>query len=118
MHQWLSFGGSDRAGDVFAKREFSFTLANDIYIRFLSYNSLDDWKADMVKKVPHKIDMGAVYTKEPNQKAYMLRCILKGPAGSSVVQPASGTVMKTCVLIVVPGTFPYLSATHFVQSFL
>jgi len=33
MHQWLSYGGSDRAGDAFSKREFSFTLANDIYIR-------------------------------------------------------------------------------------
>lgn len=33
MHQWLSYGGSDKAGDAFSKREFSFTLANDIYIR-------------------------------------------------------------------------------------
>lgn len=34
MHQWLSYGGSDKAGDAFSKREFSFTLNNDIYIRF------------------------------------------------------------------------------------
>jgi hypothetical protein len=33
MHQWLSYGGSDRAVDAFSKREFSFTLANDVYIR-------------------------------------------------------------------------------------
>ena len=33
MHQWLSYGGSDRAADAFSKREFSFTLANDVYIR-------------------------------------------------------------------------------------
>jgi len=33
MHQWLSYGGSDKSGDAFSKREFSFTLANDIYIR-------------------------------------------------------------------------------------
>jgi DNA primase small subunit len=71
MHQWLSYGGSDKPGDVFSKREFSFTLKNDIYCRFLSYSGLDDWKADMIKKVPHKIDMGAVYTKEPNQKNYI-----------------------------------------------
>ena len=33
MHQWLSYNGSEKAGDAFSKREFSFTLANDIYIR-------------------------------------------------------------------------------------
>ena len=33
MHQWLSYGGSDKAGDSFSKREFSFTLKDDIYIR-------------------------------------------------------------------------------------
>ena len=36
MHQWLSYGGSDKAGDSFSKREFSFTLKDDIYIRSAS----------------------------------------------------------------------------------
>ena len=103
MHQWLSFGGSDRAGDVFAKREFSFTLANDIYIRFLSYNSLDDWKADMVKKVPHKIDMGAVYTKEPNQKAYISKDSFKEVAREFILDidltdyQEDGTISTNCI---------------------
>ena len=31
----------------------------------------------MIKKVPHKIDMGAVYTKEPSQKAYISKDTFK-----------------------------------------
>jgi hypothetical protein len=27
---------------------------------FLSYNTPEEWKAEMMKKIPHKIDMGAV----------------------------------------------------------
>ncbi|KAJ1475771.1 hypothetical protein T484DRAFT_1633476, partial [Baffinella frigidus] len=67
MHSWLSCGR--KGEDAFAKREFSYTLANDIYIRFLSYNTVEELKADMMKKIPHKIDMGAVYSSEPKSKA-------------------------------------------------
>jgi hypothetical protein len=37
MYQWLSYGNSDKdstVSEAFSRREFSFTLANDIYIRF------------------------------------------------------------------------------------
>eukprot|EP00802_Teleaulax_amphioxeia_P012496 Tamp_12539.p1 GENE.Tamp_12539~~Tamp_12539.p1 ORF type:complete len:428 (-),score=116.25 Tamp_12539:503-1786(-) len=103
MHQWLSYGGSDRAGDAFSKREFSFTLANDIYIRFLSYASADDWKADMIKKVPHKIDMGAVYTKEPNQKAYISKDAFKEVSREFILDidltdyQEDGTIKSNCI---------------------
>lgn len=34
MYRWLAYGGQGpTAGDNFSRREFSFTLANDIYIR-------------------------------------------------------------------------------------
>jgi hypothetical protein len=45
----------------FAKREFSFTLENDIYVRYQSYVSEKDFKNDVLNKKPHKIDIGAVY---------------------------------------------------------
>jgi hypothetical protein len=35
MYRWLAYGGQGATpGDNFSRREFSFTLANDIYIRF------------------------------------------------------------------------------------
>lgn len=39
MYQWLSYGNSGKDSSVseaFCRREFSFTLKDDIYIRFLS----------------------------------------------------------------------------------
>jgi hypothetical protein len=181
MYRWLAYGGQGAtSGDNFSRREFSFTLANDIYIRFerasllpserpgpgkltgaltqiqqqqqqqllahptrpcqghalkapssprryLSYSDADEWKAgacaylrrippytipcatpqcnlcsparrnaawcdsadgqqgsasfvsvpdahlpaDMVSKLPHKMDLGAVYTAQPKQKNFL-----------------------------------------------
>lgn len=45
----------------FQKREFSFTLANDVYVRFLSFSDQEELENDIKKKIPHKIDIGAVY---------------------------------------------------------
>ena len=49
-------------------REFSFTLKEDIYIRFKSYGSLSDFRDDIRKKCPYKIDIGACYNVEPCKK--------------------------------------------------
>ena len=39
----------------FSYREFSFTLAGDIYVRFKSFNTLAEFKQDLVKSRPIKI---------------------------------------------------------------
>ena len=54
---WLGSGGMERL----RLREFSFTLKNDIYIRYLSFANKDELKAALVSKVPYKIDIGAVF---------------------------------------------------------
>ena len=48
-----------------------------MYTRFAFFADAGRTRADMIKKVPHKIDMGAVYTKEPSQKAYISKDTFK-----------------------------------------
>ena len=46
-------------------REFSFTLKDDIYIRYKSYKNMNALKEDIKKRCPYKIDIGALYNIEP-----------------------------------------------------
>ncbi len=34
----------------------------EVYLRFCSYASKQDWKADILKRCPDKLDIGAVYS--------------------------------------------------------
>jgi len=64
MWKWLSYANTS-APDFGSRREFSFTLDGDIYIRYLSFLDAKAWQAECMKKLPHKMDMGAVYTAPP-----------------------------------------------------
>merc|ERR1711871_30176 len=61
MWKWMSYG-NDSLG---SKREFSFTLEDDIYIRYLSFNEASAWQAECLKRLPHKMDMGAIFSAPP-----------------------------------------------------
>lgn len=63
--KWLGFGPSEEQRQKFQRREFSFTLQDDIYLRYQSYDDLNKFKEDLVKKLPIKIDIGGVYTQIP-----------------------------------------------------
>lgn len=106
MYQWLSYGNSGKDSSVseaFCRREFSFTLKDDIYIRYLSYPSAEAWKQDMVKKIPHKIDMGAVYTAEPKQKTFLSKEAFKEVSREFVLDidltdyQEDGTIKSDCI---------------------
>jgi DNA primase small subunit len=47
-----------------SRREFSFTLEHDIYLRYLSFHDVAEMEAVIKKQCPHKIDIGAVYNVE------------------------------------------------------
>lgn len=60
--KWLS---RNNYNNYLINREFSFLLPNDHVIRYLSYKSKEDFKNDLLKKSPKRIDIGAIYNKEP-----------------------------------------------------
>lgn len=50
---------------ILQNREFSFTLADEVYLRYLSYENLSEFETDLYAKSPFKIDIGAVMTIRP-----------------------------------------------------
>ena len=47
--------------EFFHHREFSFTLKDDIYLRYLTFSDYIDFEKELLKRVPYKIDIGGVY---------------------------------------------------------
>ena len=48
--------------DYFLRREFTFTMADDVYIRYLCFRDQLAFEKAVNSKQPHKIDIGPVYT--------------------------------------------------------
>ncbi|ETN63546.1 DNA primase [Anopheles darlingi] len=72
--RWMSYGRTEPS--VFTKREFSFTLQDDVYIRFQSFENQLELEREIYAKAPFKIDIGAVYNIRP-----------KDHRGSTTMQP-------------------------------
>jgi DNA primase small subunit len=51
----------------FERREFSFTLAGDIYVRYQSFGDSLEMERAIVSRCPEKIDIGAVYNIRPKE---------------------------------------------------
>ncbi len=66
--------------DFLFRREFSFTLPGDIYVRYQSFKSADEFKAALENSLPDKIDIGAVFTIAP--KHYKEYNVI-GPSGTT-----------------------------------
>lgn len=66
LFNWLSYGtqaGSESdSNDFFSRREWSFTIEDDIYIRYQSFKDKNELIAAIQKRQPHKIDIGAIFT--------------------------------------------------------
>jgi DNA primase small subunit len=65
LYRWLSYCSTKSRSN---NREFSFTLPNDIYVRYLSFGSHESFKARLIKECPAKVDIGAVYNINPEDR--------------------------------------------------
>lgn len=63
-HKWLRYDDDK----LFINREFSFTLKDDVYLRYQSFKDEEDMKKEVVQKCPFKIDIGAVYSCRPSDQ--------------------------------------------------
>ncbi|CAH2086593.1 unnamed protein product [Euphydryas editha] len=61
--RWLSCGNNPQP---LSNRELSFTLADDVYLRYLSINNQKEFFTLLQKKCPHKLDIGGVYNTKPS----------------------------------------------------
>ncbi|XP_033113545.1 DNA primase small subunit-like [Anneissia japonica] len=62
-YRWLSYGCIPKT--YFPHREFSFTLKDDIYVRYQSFSNQQEMEKEIQRCCPYKIDIGAVYTHRP-----------------------------------------------------
>ncbi|ALC43880.1 DNApol-alpha50 [Drosophila busckii] len=63
FYRWLSYGNVDK--QIFFNREISYTLHDDIYIRYQSYDTQAEFEKDICVRNPFKIDIGPVMSSRP-----------------------------------------------------
>lgn len=63
--KWISYGLVPKS--YIAHREFSFTLKDDIYVRYQSFADQQEFEKELQKSCPYKIDIGAVFTHKPRE---------------------------------------------------
>ena len=61
---FLSLGDKD----TFSHREFSFTLEDDVYVRYQSFDSQQALEEGVRKSRPYKIDIGAIFSVKPSMR--------------------------------------------------
>ncbi|KAG0350720.1 hypothetical protein BGZ54_003667 [Gamsiella multidivaricata] len=66
--QWLNYDISPTPSKSFMNREFSFYLTDNTFMRHQSFKNLDEFKQELIRLCPTRIDLGAVYNIRPKDK--------------------------------------------------
>lgn len=61
----------------FTHREFAFTLLNDVYIRYNSFSTWQEWKREVVRLNPARFEIGPVYTAKPKDRKTVQKSVFK-----------------------------------------
>jgi hypothetical protein len=68
--------------DFFSRREWNFTMENDVFVRYLCFRDADELAKAIQQKQPHKIDVGAVFSAKVRACACQSAGLLTGwPSG-------------------------------------
>jgi hypothetical protein len=59
---WMPTDSPIVPAKLFTHREFAFTLPGDIYIRYNSFNTADDFKKEIVRLTPARFEIGPQYS--------------------------------------------------------
>jgi DNA primase catalytic subunit len=61
---------------LFTHREFSFTLQGDVYLRYNSFNSTEDFKKQVCSLNPTRFEIGPVYSVRVRTSMYNAQTLL------------------------------------------
>lgn len=64
LTRWLRY----QSDETLSCREISFTLQNDVYIRWKAFRTSKEFLDDLGRKLPVKIDIGAIYNTCPERR--------------------------------------------------
>ncbi|GMH36057.1 hypothetical protein BSKO_03925 [Bryopsis sp. KO-2023] len=72
FYKWLAYGNDAKhpqaASGYFQRREFCFTLPQDIFVRYQSFKDGGELHKALVNRCPAKIDIGPVYNIDPQRR--------------------------------------------------
>ncbi|PVG01324.1 prim-pol domain-containing protein [Serendipita vermifera] len=76
IYTWLSHTnptsgpqtGASRFIPAWNNREFAFTLKDDVYLRYNSFQDADEFKKQVLKLLPTRFEIGAIYNAKPRDK--------------------------------------------------
>ena len=63
--------------DFFHRREFTFTLEGDVFVRYLCFKNAEDLKAAVISRQPERIEIGPVYTATPDMNKVLRKDVFK-----------------------------------------
>lgn len=77
LYTWLNRDLPHQPTRNFTHREFAYSLHNEVYIRYNSFSTWEEWKQDVVKYNPARFEIGPVYTAKPKDRKTVQKAVFK-----------------------------------------